>query len=195
MAGMTQACEGDWFIARCLHGTDKHALDVLKRNGVTTWYPMIVDLKPMPLRRLSHAQRLGGHAIMRPVPSPMLPRYVFIQEPRRAAAYFQEAGIGGFITCDGERVVCMRPAELARIRRQENGGMIDGKKTTRVVFDVGDPVTIASGPFAQFQGVVDKGLDVPIAQLDPTARIKIAIAIFGRTTLAEFEIWQVALQT
>jgi len=187
--------DADWFIARCLHGTDKHAIAVLKRYQVPTYYPKIVELKPVALRHLSHSQRISGVTMQRPVQSPLFPRYVLIQVHAVTLNFdlvFEEAGIGGF-AFKGERIARLTAAEVGRIRAHEGGGgLIDGKKSLRVVFGIGEEVTITDGPFASFPGVVEHGLDVAIGDLDPTTRLKVAVDIFGRQTPVELELYQVA---
>ena len=177
-------------MARCVRGPDTRALAVLDRHHITTWYPKIVELRPVPQRRLSHLQRSNGVNIQKPVQTPMFPGYVLLQGPVPLTAYIQ-AGLGGF-ACEGDRMVVIRGSEIARIRKQENGGMIDGKTSLRVIFNIGDEVTVSSGPFASYPGIVEKGLDVAIADLDPTTRIKVAINIFGRMTPIAVEVYQVA---
>jgi transcriptional antiterminator NusG len=187
--------ETDWFMARRVRGTDAHALSILARYGVPSYYPKLVELRPMPQRRLSHSQRASGIHIQMPVQAAMFPGYVLVQIEGVAGLHkiCSEAGLGGF-ACAGEDepLVRIRPNEMARMRSQENGGLIDGKKSLRVIFQIGDEVTVTSGPFASFPGVVEKGLDVAIQDLDPTTRIKVAINLFGRRTPADLEVYQVA---
>ena len=185
--------ETDWFMARRVRGTDAYALSILARYGVPSYYPKIVELRPMPLRKLSHAQRSQGINIQRPIQAPMFPGYMLVQiEGVDGLPHIcNEAGLGGF-ACEGDQLVRIRPLELARMRSQENGGLIDGKKSLRVIFQIGDEVTVTSGPFASFPAIVENGLDVAIQDLDPTTRIKVAINIFGRSTSTELEMYQVA---
>ncbi len=185
--------ETDWFMARRIRGTDAYALSILARYGVPSYYPKLVELRPMPQRQLSHAQRSSGIHIQRPVQAPMFPGYVLVQIEgvQSLASICNEAGLGGF-ACEGDCLVRIRPHELARMRSQENGGLIDGKKSLRVVFDVGDEGTITSGPFALFPGIVEKGFDVAIQDLDPTTRIKVAVMIFGQSTSVDLQAYQFA---
>lgn len=185
--------EVDWFMARRVRGTDAYALSILARYGVPSYYPKLVELRPIPLRHLSHTQRNAGIQIQRPVLAPMFPGYVLVQIEgvRALASICNEAGLGGF-ACENERLVRIRPPDLARMRSQENGGLIDGKKSLRVMFEIGDEVTVTSGPFASFPGIVEKGFDVAIQDLDPTTRIKVAISLFGMSVPTDLQLYQVA---
>lgn len=189
-----QDFEGDWFMVRCLRRTDVEAIETLKRYHVPTYYPKIVELRPMPLRRLSASQRTASIKIQRPVQAPMFPRYVLIQMDGILINWrivFEEAGIAGFACSEG-KVGRLRHGELVRMRSQENGGLIEGRKSLKVVFGIGDEVTVTSGPFAAFPAIIERGLDVAIGDLDPTTRIKVAVNLFGRPTPVELEIWQVS---
>lgn len=183
-----------FYIARSLRGTDQQIIAAFENRGIRTYYPQIVELKPMPLRKLTASQRYSGVKVMRPAPSPLFPRYVFIQADLRAFDWqdvFKQTGAGGF-TCEGNHPVAVRPSDLEKIRRRENGGLIDGRTSIRVMFDIGDEVTVTSGPFASFPAIVERGLDVPIGDLDPRMRIRVAVSIFGQATPVDLEVWQVA---
>lgn len=185
----------DYLIARIVHRTDPQALAVFERYAVRSYYPLVTELKPVPLRKLSMAQRNGGNRIQKPVKVPMLPRYVIIEDCHRRPDWSEieeQSGIAGFAT-HGNKMARIPASEIERIKR-ENGEMIDGRKSARVIFELGEEIGITSGPFASFPGIVDKQLDIPIEELDPETRLCVLVNIFGRMTRTELEIWQVAKQ-
>lgn len=185
-----------WYVVQCIRGTDQQALDAFARFNIATYYPKIVQLKPMPRRRMSASQRAGGLTIQMPTEVALFPRYLFTNFDLRTEAWhsaFELAGVGGLICRDGMPIHI--PEEtIASIRRRENNGVIQGKDSVRVVFGIGDTVTVTDGPFASFPGIVEDGLDVPIEKLEPSMRIKVAVNIFGRATPVNLEYWQVAKQ-
>ncbi len=67
------------------------------------------------------------------------------------------------------------------------GRIQDGSETPRpkVIFDVGQPVRVVDGPFANFQGVVDE-------VFPDKGRVKVMVSIFGRETPVELEYIQVS---
>ena len=64
---------------------------------------------------------------------------------------------------------------------------VEAKKETvkpKVVFEAGETVKITDGPFLNFSGTVD--------EVDPErGKLKVSVAIFGRSAPVELEYWQV----
>jgi len=81
-----------------------------------------------------------------------------------------------------DRPVPMRPKEVAGMlaqmkEREEN-------ITQKIIFEVGDKVKVADGPFQNQQGIVE--------EIDPErGKLRVSVSIFGRETPVELEYWQV----
>src|SRR5690242_14240614 len=73
-----------WYIVQCIRGTDQQALDTFARYEVATYYPKIMQLKPMPRRRMSASQRQAGMTIQVPTEVALFPRYIFTHFDMRA---------------------------------------------------------------------------------------------------------------
>lgn len=185
-----------WYIVQCIRGSDQQALDAFERFKIETYYPKIIQLKPMPRKRMSASQRMSGVVVMAPQETALFPRYVFTRFDIRMHGWheaFEFAGVGGLMSRD--RMPLWMPEEkINAIKRRENNGVIPGKEKLRVLFDVGDSVIVTDGPFASFPAIVEEGLDVAIEKLEPSMRIKVAVNIFGRATPVDLEYWQVAHQ-
>lgn len=76
------------------------------------------------------------------------------------------------------------------MRMKEVKGMLAQMKereesvTQKIIFDVGDKVKVADGPFQNQQGVVE--------EVDPDrGKLRVSVSIFGRDTPVELEYWQV----
>lgn len=190
---LSEEQKGPWFIVHVVGKTDAHAVDWLGRAGIETFYPMVLQMKKVPRMNLSKAQRASGIEIKRPQKAPLFPRYIFARLMMGNAFsgdIFSVAGIGGMI-CKDNAVVRIDEQLIEQLRQRAGSGAIDGKETTRIVFGIGEGVTVTDGPFASFPGTIEQGIDKPIEQLDPDDRIKVAVSIFGRLTPVELAVWQV----
>ncbi len=95
--------------------------------------------------------------------------------------YIRETpGVIGF--AGGEKPVPLRASEVDVLLHQ----MEDKKEKVKpkVVFEVGEAVKINDGPFMNFSGVIE--------EIDPErGKLKVTVAIFGRSAPVELEYWQV----
>ena len=90
--------------------------------------------------------------------------------------------VTGFLGADKAKPMPIPENEALRIKGQVAEGIERPKPT--VVFEIGEQVKVADGPFASFNGVVE---DVDHGR----ARLKVAVSIFGRATPVELEYGQV----
>ena len=92
----------------------------------------------------------------------------------------ETSGVIGFI--GGERPMPLSAAEVDAIVNQV--AEKKEKVKPKVQFEPGETVKITDGPFMSFNGTVD--------EVDPDrGKLKVSVAIFGRTAPVELEYWQV----
>ncbi len=182
-----------WHIVRAVAKSDARVLEWLKRLDVETYYPQFIEMRKVSKYKLSAKQRLAGVVIKRPMAVPMFPRYVFMRCDL-STGFWREmskvAGIGGML-CEGDLPVYVTDELIAKLRDKEAAGSIVGEASMRVVFDVGEEVRIGDGVFFGHKAVVEEAIDLPIEEVDPDTRIKVAISLFGRPASLELELRQV----
>ena len=185
----------DYYFARCIGKSDQASIDWLKRFQVKTWYPRIVDVVNVPRRELSRGQRRAsdeGIEIKRSRLTPLLPRYLMVQldHVEQWSEIFKVAGLVGMAFCEGVPVR-VPEFEVKRMQSLEREGGIPAEISIRQVFAIGEHVRVVDGPFASFPGEIEEIANTKLGELDPLARIKVAVNIFGRATPVELERWQV----
>ena len=104
----------------------------------------------------------------------------------RHVAFFTQAipqGVGDFVGAFRRKPVPMSEHEVTKMLSDQQEAGEKGP-SVKINFNLGDAVKINSGPFENFDGLVEevntqKGVVV------------VAVTIFGRSTPVELEYWQV----
>lgn len=190
--GRSSAETAPFYFARIAGRSIERVSAALNMLGITSYYPRMRKVGPLPRNRLSRAQRASGLPIVGPYYEPLLPGYVLLQleQPRAWRGYCAQAHIAGLL-CRGEEPVPVREAKIAEWHALEHGDAIDAATPVRIVFGFGDTVKINDGPFAGLSGRVEKALDLPIGDVDAETRIEISISLFGGETPVDLLVWQV----
>jgi len=89
--------------------------------------------------------------------------------------------VTGFVGGDLHPQALSDDEAMKIIGRIKDGAL---KPKPKVMYEVGDPVRVTDGPFANFQGVVDE-------VFPDKGRVKVMVSIFGRETPVELEFVQV----
>ena len=89
-----------------------------------------------------------------------------------------------FVGC-ADKPVPLSDQEVTDLLQQHNAGADDATARPKVQFELGETVHIKDGAFESFEGVVDE-IDLE------RGKLKLMVAIFGRSTPVELEFWQVS---
>ena len=175
-----------WFVLHTLTGQElkvRDSITVRRRQEEMDEY--IGDVI-VPTEKVSEVKK----GVRSTTTRKFFPGYVLIQmslydDARQLAEkswYFirNTQGIIGFV--GGEHPVPLPAQEVDVILHQ-----VEDKKEKvkpKIAFEPGETVKIADGPFLNFSGVVE--------EVDPNrGKLKVSVAIFGRSAPVELEYWQV----
>jgi len=182
-----------WHLVRRLTRSDQHALDWLKRLAVPFYYPRMRELRPVPKRKITPAQRRSGVMLMRPCIVPLFPGYIFVRINLAADDWRRirdAAGVGGLVT-EGNIPVEISDALVASIEAAEVDGVVPGKTPASLIFKPGERVRVKDGPFAAFNAEIERAPDYTIGDVDGETRIKVLVNAFGRPTPVDLAIGQI----
>lgn len=183
-----------WHVVHCVGKQDQFVVDVLQRQKYEIYYPFMRELRPLPRKKLSRAQRAAGAKVMRPQIVRLFPRYPFVYfdlGTTRWREIFDIAGVGGMI-CEGNLPVRMDATWVEKLRTREVDGAVPGTTPADLIFAPGDQVRVDDGPFAGHLGVVEAGANPELQDVDSETRIRVAVSIFGRPTPIDLDLAQVS---
>ena len=112
------------------------------------------------------------------------PGYVLVEMELNDETWYlvkNTPGVSGFIG-SGRKPLPLKESEVATIIKQAEEKK--EKPTPKVIFEKGESIRVKEGPFVNFNGTIE--------EVNPNkGKLKVKLAIFGRTTPVELEYWQV----
>jgi transcriptional antiterminator NusG len=176
----------EWYVLHTLTGQEAKAKESIERRLDQEEIREYIDQVLIPTEKVSEVKKGVKTTTTRKFfPGYVLAHMSLYDDAGKIAEkvwYFikETPGIIGFI--GGERPVPLRPSEVDVLLHQ-----VDEKKEKvkpKVVYEAGENVKINDGPFMNFTGVIEE-VD------SERGRLKVAVAIFGRSAPVELEYWQV----
>jgi transcription termination/antitermination protein NusG len=171
-----------WYIVHAFSNFENKVAQSLREQADFRGLADLFDEILVPSEEVAEIRK--GRRIM--VDRKLYPGYVLVNVDLTDEAYHlikNTPKVTGFLGADKSKPVPISQAEADRIKGQvvEAG---ESKKKPMILFEIGEQVKVADGPFASFNGTVEEVDDVK-------QRVKVAVSIFGRATPVELEFSQV----
>lgn len=178
--------EKEWFVLHTLTGQEMKVRESLLRRLKIEEMEDYIDEVIIPTEKVSEVKKGVKTTTTRKFfPGYVLAHVSLYDESRqlrdKAWYYVKETpGIIGFV--GGDTPAPLRPEEVDGVLNQVRDKK--EKVQPKVKFEPGDTVKITDGPFLNFNGIVE--------EIDPDrGKLKVSVAIFGRSAPVELEYWQV----
>ena len=173
--------EMKWYVVHVYSGFEKKIAEQIKQQAVQKGLSEQIGDILVPAEQVVEVRR--GQKI--DSERKFFPGYVLVKMKMTDDAWHlvkDTPKVTGFLG-EKNRPTPIREAEAQRMLKQLQEG-VDKPKRPAIVFEVGEQVRVADGPFTSFNGVVEE-VD------EEKGRIKVSVSIFGRSTPVELEYGQV----
>jgi transcription termination/antitermination protein NusG len=169
-----------WYIVHAYTNFERKVADAIRERAKQAGLSDLFEEIVVPTEDVVEVRR--GRKVQ--AERKFLPGYVLVKMEMTDAAFLlikTTPKVTGFLGSDN-KAMPISDEEAVRILHQVKEGVARPKPS--VMFEVGEQVRVADGPFATFSGHVEE-VD------EERARLKVAVSIFGRPTPVELEFGQV----
>ena len=169
-----------WYIVHAYSNFEKKVAESIKEQAIASGLEDQFEEVLVPTEEVVEMRRGRKVASERR----FFPGYVLVKMNMTDQAYHlikNTPKVTGFLGTDNKPMP-ISEEEALRILHQVQEGV--ERPRPSVVYEIGEQVRVADGPFASFNGLVE---DVD----EERARLKVAVSIFGRPTPVELEFGQV----
>ncbi len=169
-----------WYVVHTQTGSEEKVRAGLASKVATTVLKDYVEDIVVPTEQVSEIR--GGKK--RISARKFFPGYILLKmEMTKESWYLVKStpGVTGFIG-SGNKPSPLSDDEVKNILKRTQD--TESKPSPKIVFEISEPIRIAQGPFANFNGSV-------VEVYPDRGKLKVSVSIFGRATLVELEYWQV----
>ena len=173
--------EKRWYVVHVYSGFEKKIAQQIKEQAAQKGLADQIDEILVPSEQVTEVRR--GQKI--DSERKFFPGYVLVKMEMTDDAWHlvkNTPKVTGFLG-ERNRPTPVREAEAQRMLKQVQEG-VDKPRRPSVVYEVGEQVRVADGPFTSFNGVVEE-VD------EERGRVKVSVSIFGRSTPVDLEYGQV----
>ena len=169
-----------WYVLHAYSGYEKKVADSILEQAKKMGVSEFIEEVSVPTQNIVEVKRGVRVNLERKI----FPGYILIKMQLNEDTWHiikTTPKLSGFLGSKGTPIPISN-SEAKRISQQ----VIDGVEKTRpaVMYDVGEQVKVIDGPFASFNGEVEK-ID------EEKSRLRVAVSIFGRSTPVDLEYSQV----
>jgi transcriptional antiterminator NusG len=169
-----------WYIVHAYSNFERKVADSIKERAAAAGLSDQFEEVLVPMEEVVEMRRGRKVASERK----FFPGYVLVKMELNDHTYHlikATPKVTGFLGTENKPIP-ITDEEAGRILLQVQEGVERPKPS--VIFEIGEQVRVADGPFASFSGLVEE-VD------EERARLKVAVSIFGRATPVELEYGQV----
>ncbi len=169
-----------WYVVHTQTGLEEKAKAGLESRMLKTALKDFIGEVVIPTEQISEIR--GGKK--RISARKFFPGYILVKmEMTKESWYLVKTtpGVTGFIGANNKPAP-IPESEVENVLRRTHD--TEAKPSPKITFEIGEPIRIAQGPFANFNGSV-------VEVYPERGKLKVSVSIFGRATLVELEYWQI----
>jgi len=173
-----------WYVVHVFSGSEKKVAQAIREQAETYGFDDDIEEVLVPTEEVVEMRRGARVNAERK----FFPGYILIKMDLTDQAWHivnSHNRVTGFLGAGGKPMP-ISDAEAERLIKQVTEGI--ERTHSDVIFEIGEWVRVAEGPFASFKGLVEE-VD------EDKSRLKVTVSIFGRSTPVDLEFSQVEKST